>query len=37
MTFIGFLTFPKSQKYIGDFGMQKFKRQTNFPMAVIGK
>jgi hypothetical protein len=37
MTFIGFLTCPEIQKYLGDFGMQKFKRQTNFSMAVIGK
>ncbi|MBN1980514.1 MAG: hypothetical protein JW795_03220 [Chitinivibrionales bacterium] len=34
MTFIGFLTSPKIQKYIGEFGVQKFKRQTNFPLAV---
>jgi tungstate transport system substrate-binding protein len=37
MTFIGYLTSPKIQKYIGDFGIQKFKRQTNFPLAVTGK
>jgi tungstate transport system substrate-binding protein len=37
MTFIGFLTSPKIQKYIGEFGIQKFKRQTNFPMAVVNK
>jgi tungstate transport system substrate-binding protein len=37
MTFIGYLTSPKIQKYIGDFGMQKFKRQINFPLAVTGK
>jgi tungstate transport system substrate-binding protein len=37
MTFIGFLTSPKIQKYIGDFGLQKFKRQINFPLAVPGK
>jgi tungstate transport system substrate-binding protein len=36
MTFIGYLTSPKIQKYIGDFGRQKFKRQINFPMAVTG-
>ena len=35
MTFIGFLTSPKMQKYIANFGIDKFKRQTNFPMAVI--
>jgi tungstate transport system substrate-binding protein len=37
MTFIGYLTSPKIQKYIGDFGVEKFKRQTNFPLAVTGK
>jgi tungstate transport system substrate-binding protein len=37
LTFIGFLTSPKVQKYIGEFGMKKFKRQTNFPLAVTGK
>jgi tungstate transport system substrate-binding protein len=37
MTFIGFVTSPKIQKYIGDFGKEKFKRQINFPMAVTGK
>jgi tungstate transport system substrate-binding protein len=37
MTYIGYLTSPKIQKYIGDFGVQKFKRQINFPMAVTGK
>jgi tungstate transport system substrate-binding protein len=37
MTFIGFITSPKIQKYIADFGIQKFKRQTNFPLAVMGK
>jgi tungstate transport system substrate-binding protein len=36
MTFIGYITSPRIQKYIGDFGIQKFKRQTNFPMAVSG-
>lgn len=36
MTFIGYLTSPKIQKYIGDYGLEKFKRQTNFPMAVTG-
>jgi tungstate transport system substrate-binding protein len=35
MTFIGYLTSPKIQKYIADFGVEKFKRQTNFPMAVM--
>ncbi|MBN1982960.1 MAG: substrate-binding domain-containing protein [Chitinivibrionales bacterium] len=34
MTFIGFLTSPKIQKYIANFGVEKFKRQTNFPLAV---
>jgi tungstate transport system substrate-binding protein len=37
MTFIGFLTSPKIQKYIGEFGKEKFKRQINFPLAVTGK
>jgi tungstate transport system substrate-binding protein len=37
MTFIGFLTSPKIQNYIGDFGKEKFKRQINFPLAVPGK
>jgi tungstate transport system substrate-binding protein len=37
MTFIGYLTSPKIQKYIGDYGKEKFKRQTNFPLAVTGK
>jgi tungstate transport system substrate-binding protein len=37
MTFIGYITSPKIQKYIGDFGKEKFKRQINFPMAVTGK
>jgi tungstate transport system substrate-binding protein len=37
MTFIGYLTSPKIQEYIGNSGVQKFKRQTNFPLAVIGK
>jgi tungstate transport system substrate-binding protein len=37
MTFIGYLTCPKTQKYIGEFGIQKYKRQTNFPLAVTGK
>lgn len=36
MTFIAYLTSPKIQKYIGDFGLQQFKRQINFPMAVTG-
>ena len=35
MTFIGYITSPKIQKFIADYGIQKFKRQTNFPMAVI--
>jgi tungstate transport system substrate-binding protein len=34
MTFIGFITSPKIQKYIANSGMEKFKRQTNFPLAV---
>jgi tungstate transport system substrate-binding protein len=37
MTFIAYLTSPKIQKYIGEFGIQQFKRQTNFPLAVTGK
>lgn len=37
MTFIGFLTSPKIQEYIGNFGQKKFKRQINFPLAVTGK
>jgi tungstate transport system substrate-binding protein len=37
MTFIGFLTSPKIQEYIANSGMKKFKRQTNFPLAVTGK
>ena len=37
MTFIGYITSPKIQKYIADFGVEKFKRQTNFPLAVTGK
>lgn len=37
MTFIGFITSPKIQQYIADIGVDKFKRQTNFPMAVTGK
>jgi tungstate transport system substrate-binding protein len=37
MTFIGYITSPKIQKYIAGFGIDKFKRQTNFPMAVTGK
>jgi tungstate transport system substrate-binding protein len=34
MTFIGFLTSPKIQEYIANSGIDKFKRQTNFPLAV---
>jgi tungstate transport system substrate-binding protein len=34
MTFIGFLTSPKIQEYIANSGIKKFKRQTNFPLAV---
>jgi tungstate transport system substrate-binding protein len=34
MTFIGFLTSPKIQEYIANSGIEKFKRQTNFPLAV---
>jgi tungstate transport system substrate-binding protein len=34
MTFIGFLTSPKIQHYIANSGMDIFKRQTNFPLAV---
>jgi len=34
MTFIGFLTSPKVQEYIANSGMEQFKRQTNFPLAV---
>jgi len=37
MTFIGYLTSPKIQEYIGNSGIEKFKRQTNFPLAVTGK
>jgi tungstate transport system substrate-binding protein len=34
MTFIGFLTSRKIQEYIANSGIEKFKRQTNFPLAV---
>jgi tungstate transport system substrate-binding protein len=34
MTFIGFITSPKIQEYIANSGVEKFKRQTNFPLAV---
>jgi tungstate transport system substrate-binding protein len=34
MIFIGFLTSPKIQEYIANSGIEKFKRQTNFPLAV---
>lgn len=37
MTFIGYITSPKIQEYIGKYGIDKFKRQTNFPLAVTGK
>jgi tungstate transport system substrate-binding protein len=37
MTFIGFLTSPKVQEYIANSGIEKFKRQTNFPLAVKEK
>ena len=37
MTFIGYLTSPKIQEYIGNSGIAKFKRQTNFPLAVTPK
>ena len=37
MTFIGFLTCPKIQHYIGEFGKAKFKLQINFPLAVTGQ
>jgi hypothetical protein len=37
MTFIGYLTSPKIQAYVGNFGKEKFKRQINFPLAVTGK
>jgi tungstate transport system substrate-binding protein len=37
MTFIGYITSPKIQEYIGNSGIAKFKRQTNFPLAVTGK
>ena len=36
MMFIGYLTSPKVQKFIANYGMELFKRQTNFPMAVTG-
>jgi ABC-type tungstate transport system permease subunit len=35
MTFIGYLTSPKIQEYIANYGMDTFKRQINFPMAVM--
>jgi tungstate transport system substrate-binding protein len=34
MTFIGFLTSPETQKYIGEFGIEKFHRQSFIPLAV---
>jgi tungstate transport system substrate-binding protein len=37
MTFIGFITSPKIQEYIANSGIEKFKRQTNFPLAVTVK
>jgi tungstate transport system substrate-binding protein len=37
MTFIGYITSPKIQEYIANSGVKKFKRQTNFPLAVTGK
>jgi len=37
MMFIGYITSPKVQKFIANYGMKTFKRQTNFPMAVTGK
>jgi tungstate transport system substrate-binding protein len=37
MTFIGYLTSPKIQDYIAKSGMELFKRQTNFPLAVTHK
>jgi tungstate transport system substrate-binding protein len=37
MLFIGYITSPKIQKYIGNFGIDTFKRQTNFPLAVTGQ
>lgn len=34
MLFIGFLTSPQIQKFIAEFGMEKYGRSTFFPMAV---
>jgi tungstate transport system substrate-binding protein len=34
MTFIGFLTAPATQKFIGEFGREKFKRQSFIPLAI---
>jgi tungstate transport system substrate-binding protein len=34
MTFIGYLTSPRIQQFIADYGMKKFGRQTDFPLAV---
>jgi tungstate transport system substrate-binding protein len=34
MLFIGFLTSPDVQKYIGEFGIDKFHRQSFIPLAV---
>jgi tungstate transport system substrate-binding protein len=37
MLFIGFLTSPDIQKYIGEFGIEKFHRQSFIPLAVRTK
>ena len=37
MLFIGFLTSPDVQKYIGEFGLEKFHRQSFIPLAVKTK
>ncbi|HUI92723.1 MAG TPA: substrate-binding domain-containing protein [Chitinivibrionales bacterium] len=34
MLFIGFITSPEVQKYIADFGIEKFHRQSFIPLAV---
>jgi tungstate transport system substrate-binding protein len=34
MLFIGFLTSPDIQKYIGEFGMEKFHRPAFIPLAI---
>jgi ABC-type tungstate transport system permease subunit len=34
MLFIGFLTSPDIQKYIGEFGIEKYHRPAFIPLAV---